>query len=791
MTKKQYTTVLLLLNICFTSLLYGNNCINEDWGFNATATGNTTGHIGNLVITNNTNKANTFWLTSYVIPSKNGQQAYAVFKEKKEQIYIKAGNSYFHQLYGYCININRPPVAEKEVLPNYLEWFPAKEVNATGTERNNQPQSNRVTFNFDTQLEQAAPIILEAVSKLEENYYDWKSPLQIPDLYPANANLVKEAIIQQAVWQFTAALQGKLYTFNQFEQSIVEQKPVNDWLTLNGEKDVIVDDKVFTNKTYFNYQCQKLWSIILSLNFYINSNSRKLIPKWESKTDKLEEKDIEFQELWESVALTGYQFKSKEESKAIPVKKEKTVNSKKILTYASAAIGTAGIITGVVLLANNKKGCTDKLACNYNEDANKDDGSCEYGNDNCANPCMPVAGCLNETACNYNPGACVDDGSCEYPNLDCADPCIAVLGCIDETACNYNPNACVDDGSCATDLCDERCLKKGVIRFNDCGVDQNGNVDPNYFLIEFEGKLLDPFYEDCFYGYDGQEILFNYKVLTHPEIDLINENETVFTCDGRAIPVRLHCLITEPVCNLQTGQLVAYNTCEGREFIRIEILTETVDTTILIAAVHCDFFNETRYETGQLFKLDVEKSNLKYTCSSQAALNDAYVITCIELENVVQTSPGKTLHLLSENQLITLPTQTPEHIEETIITNIIGINYYQPLSPTVFIQNQTSAGYAETSDTHFLNNRITLNTKNPYLPLHYGLGFNTTQLANLSSLNGWQNQLIWNAGIKLPIFNKLQLQAEVYKTFHIDDAPNCNIRIIYQQSKPQKMEKTL
>ena len=75
-------------------------------------------------------------------------------------------------------------------------------------------------------------------------------------------------------------------------------------------------------------------------------------------------------------------------------------------------------------------------------------------------------------ACNYNPEANVDDGSCVYP-LDCWDLLIPlycpddesyshesnvldlphicpeqILGCIDETACNYDELANTDDGSC-------------------------------------------------------------------------------------------------------------------------------------------------------------------------------------------------------------------------------------------------------------------------------------------------------------------------------------------------------
>ena len=56
-------------------------------------------------------------------------------------------------------------------------------------------------------------------------------------------------------------------------------------------------------------------------------------------------------------------------------------------------------------------GCTDAGACNYDETATDDDGSCEF--ESCA-------GCTDSTACNYDADALIEDGSC------CFDNCVSV-----------------------------------------------------------------------------------------------------------------------------------------------------------------------------------------------------------------------------------------------------------------------------------------------------------------------------------------------------------------------------
>ena len=95
-------------------------------------------------------------------------------------------------------------------------------------------------------------------------------------------------------------------------------------------------------------------------------------------------------------------------------------------------------------------GCTDPAACNFDEAATDDDGSCAQLDalGVCGGTCTAdidgdgvcdsneVPGCTDPAACNYDTAATDEDGSCTFP------------GCMDSTALNYNPDAGCDDGSC-------------------------------------------------------------------------------------------------------------------------------------------------------------------------------------------------------------------------------------------------------------------------------------------------------------------------------------------------------
>ena len=143
--------------------------------------------------------------------------------------------------------------------------------------------------------------------------------------------------------------------------------------------------------------------------------------------------------------------------------------------------------------ADEIAGCQDATACNYNENATDDDGSCIFVDGICETcsgetdgtgtivdndadddgvcDADEIAGCQDATACNYNENATDDDDSCIFVDGICetcsgetdgtgtivdndADDdgvCDAdeIVGCFDDEACNFNVNATdIDNDSC-------------------------------------------------------------------------------------------------------------------------------------------------------------------------------------------------------------------------------------------------------------------------------------------------------------------------------------------------------
>ena len=193
-------------------------------------------------------------------------------------------------------------------------------------------------------------------------------------------------------------------------------------------------------------------------------------------------------------------------------------------------------------------GCTDDLACNYSSAATEDDGSCTYSDESyldCNGQCLndvdgdgvcnelEIIGCTDETACNYNNIATDNNGSCFYPSelyLDCTGNClndndgdsvcdeIEILDCTDSTACNYNDNP-------TTDTDNSLCIYPEAA-YLDCGGECLNDTDSDGVCDEIE--ILDCTDSTACNYNDNPTTDSDESLCTYPE-------ETYFDCNSNCI----------------------------------------------------------------------------------------------------------------------------------------------------------------------------------------------------------------------------------------------------------------
>jgi hypothetical protein len=141
-------------------------------------------------------------------------------------------------------------------------------------------------------------------------------------------------------------------------------------------------------------------------------------------------------------------------------------------TYYIQAGGYAGGTGtfGIQVLSTVVAGCTNVFACNYNECANTDNGSCinattwyldadadgyyVSSTSACTSPGVTytstqgIIGDCNDASASVNAAGVEICGNGIDEDCSGADLACAVPGCTDNTACNYNASATVSNGSC-------------------------------------------------------------------------------------------------------------------------------------------------------------------------------------------------------------------------------------------------------------------------------------------------------------------------------------------------------
>ena len=168
---------------------------------------------------------------------------------------------------------------------------------------------------------------------------------------------------------------------------------------------------------------------------------------------------------------------------------------------------------------NEIMGCDEEVACNFDEDATIDDGSCEYPeeNFNCDGDCIAEFDCNDECG-----------GDAQFDDCGDCDGGNSCYGCTNPSAINYDSNATVDDDSCEHDFTTIKVTNEfgdilGIIGEGDF---TGGCYSEDYFQRSNDGETPLGNKIDSPYPNPGKSISFNITIAEEQHFRLFIINQT-------------------------------------------------------------------------------------------------------------------------------------------------------------------------------------------------------------------------------------------------------------------------
>ncbi len=213
----------------------------DDLVFTATGTGNTTGHVATLSLTNPTGQPITATFSQFFIPSEGQYQPYIV---PSIEPFIVAPNAIVVvPLQGYCADVFAPPTPSGNALPSFGDWVsavPAGMTDFTPTAGSGwipaQPggsgfvptipgtdQPLAYTIDPNRHPAEAAPFLSGALDAITDAFDRLTQAGDITTPFSGNPEKEREAVIQQTFWRYSSALSGKEYSQEDFRANTIRQ----------------------------------------------------------------------------------------------------------------------------------------------------------------------------------------------------------------------------------------------------------------------------------------------------------------------------------------------------------------------------------------------------------------------------------------------------------------------------------------------------------------------------------------------------------------------------------------
>lgn len=201
-------------------------------------TGQTTGHIADLTVRNDSPGDWTVPATTFYIPASGGYQAYV--GRTPGGTPVPAGATVTLPITGYCADVRRPPVPAGEPMPPVEDWIhagdPAIPVEIPPRDDAGPPGAATVpgtdtplprAVDPDREPEIAAPLLIAALEAIERATDDLQAGGELRTPFSGNPGRERDAVVQQVFWVFAGEMEGEPYTEAEFTERLEDQYEQN------------------------------------------------------------------------------------------------------------------------------------------------------------------------------------------------------------------------------------------------------------------------------------------------------------------------------------------------------------------------------------------------------------------------------------------------------------------------------------------------------------------------------------------------------------------------------------